>query len=151
MESEKYIFGNETYQIIGAAMEVHKTLGQGFLESVYQEAMEIEMKQRNIPFESQSRIKIQYKDVQMEHYFIADFVCYNKIIVELKSVSSILPEHEAQIINYLRATGFKLGLLLNFNEESLFYKRYPNIAAQAKIRINSQRQLPNFSPNSCNS
>ena len=74
----------------------------------------------------------------MEHYFIADFVCFEKIIVELKSVSSILPEHEAQIINYLRATGFKLGLLLNFNEESLFYKRYPNITAQAKIRTNSQ-------------
>ena len=74
----------------------------------------------------------------MEHYFVADFVCYDKIIVELKSVSAILPEHEAQIINYLRATGFKLGILLNFNEESLFFKRYPNIMAKANIRTNLQ-------------
>ena len=74
----------------------------------------------------------------MEHYFVADFVCYDKIIVELKSVSAILPEHEAQIINYLRATGFKLGILLNFNEESLFFKRYPNVMAKAKIRTNLQ-------------
>lgn len=138
MGTEKLIYPHEAYEIIGAAMEVHNTLGQGFLESVYQEAMEIEFTNRNIPFISQSKIQIQYKDVALEHYFVADFVCYNKIIVELKSVSVIQPEHEAQIINYLRATGIKLGILLNFNEESLFYKRYPNITAQAKIRTNPQ-------------
>ena len=137
-EKDKMIFPHEAYEIIGAAMEVHNTLGQGFLESVYQEALEIEMSKREIPFSSQTKIQIQYKDVSMEHYFIADFVCFEKIIVELKSVSSILPEHEAQIINYLRATGFKLGLLLNFNEESLFFKRYPNVLAKAKIRTNLQ-------------
>ena len=137
-EKDKMIFPHEAYEIIGAAMEVHNTLGQGFLESVYQEALEIEMRKRNIPFTSQSKIQILYKDVPMEHYFEADFVCYDKIIVELKSVSTILPEHEAQIINYLRATGFKLGILLNFNEESLFFKRYPNIMAKAKIRTNLQ-------------
>ena len=137
-EKNKMIYPNEAYEIIGAAMEVHNTLGQGFLESVYQEAMEIEMRKRNIPFTSQSKIQILYKDVPMEHYFVADFVCYDKIIVELKSVSTILPEHEAQIINYLRATGFKLGILLNFNEESLFFKRYPNIMAKDKIRTNLQ-------------
>ena len=119
-------------------MEVHNTLGQGFLESVYQEAMEIELKKRDVPFEPQSKIQIQYKDVCLDRYFIADFVCYDKIIVELKAVSVILPEHEAQIINYLKATGFKLGILLNFNEESLFYKRYPNITAKAKISKNPQ-------------
>ena len=135
-EKDKMIYPHEAYEIIGAAMEVHYTLGQGFLESVYQEAMEIEMRKRNIPFTSQSKIQILYKDVPMEHYFVADFVCYDKIIVELKSVSTILPEHEAQIINYLRATGFKLGILLNFNEESLFFKRYPNIMEKAKIRTN---------------
>ena len=138
MGTEKLIYPHEAYEIIGAAMEVHNTLGQGFLESVYQEAMEIEFSKRSIPFEPQSKVQIQYKDVALEHYFVADFVCYDKIIVELKSVSAILPEHEAQIINYLRATGFKLGILLNFNEESLFYKRYPNITAQAKIRTYSQ-------------
>ena len=132
------IYPHEAYEIIGAAMDVHNTLGQGFLESVYQEALEIEMNKRNIPFTAQAKIQIQYKDVPMEHYFIADFVCYDKIIVELKSVSTILPEHEAQIINYLRATGFKLGILLNFNEESLFFKRYPNIMAKANIRTNLQ-------------
>lgn len=139
MENGKLIYPHESYEIIGAAMEVHNTLGQGFLESVYHEAMEIELRKRNIPFESKSKIRIQYKDVPMEHFYIADFVCYGKIIVELKAVSDILPEHEAQIINYLRATGIKLGILLNFNEESLFYKRYPNITSQAKIRTNSQR------------
>ena len=138
-EQEKMIYPHEAYEIIGAAMEVHRTLGQGFLESVYQEALEIEMSKREIPFSSQTKIQIHYKDIPMEHYFVADFVCYDKIIVELKSVSTVLPEHEAQIINYLRATGFKLGILLNFNEESLYYKRYPNITAQAKIRTNSQR------------
>lgn len=127
MGTEKLIYPHEAYEIIGAAMEVHNTLGQGFLESVYQEAMEIEFSKRSIPFESQRKIQVKYKDVALEHYFVADFVCYDKIIVELKSVSAILPEHEAQIINYLRSTGFKLGILLNFNEESLFYKRYPNI------------------------
>ena len=137
-EQEKMIYPHEAYEIIGAAMEVHRTLGQGFLESVYQEALEIEMSKREIPFSSQTKIQIHYKDIPMEHYFVADFVCYDKIIVELKSVSTVLPEHEAQIINYLRATGFKLGILLNFNEESLYYKRYPNITAQAKIRTNSQ-------------
>ena len=133
------IYPHEAYEIIGAAMDVHNTLGQGFLESVYQEVLEIEMNKRNIPFTAQAKIQIQYKDVPMEHYFIADFVCYDKIIVELKSVSTILPEHEAQIINYLRATGFKLGILLNFNEESLFFKRYPNVMAKANIRTNLQR------------
>ena len=138
MGTEKLIYPHESYGIIGAAMEVHNTLGQGFLESVYQEAMEIELKKRNIPFEPQSKIQIRYKDVCLDHYFIADFVCYDKIIIELKAVSVILPEHEAQIINYLKATGFKLGILLNFNEESLFYKRYPNITSKAKIRQNPQ-------------
>lgn len=137
-ENDKMIYPHEAYEIIGAAMEVHNTLGQGFLESVYQEALEIELTKRNIPFVAQSKIQIQYKDTLMEHFFVADFVCYDKIIVELKSVSSILPEHEAQLINYLRATNFKLGILLNFNEESLFYKRYPNIMAKAKIRTNLQ-------------
>lgn len=138
MGTEKLIYPHESYGIIGAAMEVHNTLGQGFLESVYQEAMEIELKKRNIPFEPQSKIQIRYKDVCLDHYFIADFVCYDKIIIELKAVSVILPEHEAQIINYLKATGFKLGILLNFNEESLFYKRYPNIMSKDKIRQNPQ-------------
>ena len=118
-------------------MEVHRTLGMGFLESVYQEAMEIELAKRNIPVVSQKRIQIQYKDVLLSQYYIADLFCYDKIIVELKAVSTILPEHEAQIINYIHATGIKLGMLLNFGEESLYFKRFPNITPKT-ICINPQ-------------
>ena len=122
MGSNGFIYENETYQIIGAAMEVHKTLGMGFLE-----ALEIEMTKRKIPFIPQKKIQIQYKDVLLNQYYITDLFCYDKIIVELKAVSAILPEHEAQIINYIRATGIKLGLLFNFGEESLYFKRFPNL------------------------
>ena len=127
METNQFIYGRETYMIIGAAMEVHRTLGMGFLESVYQEALEVEMTKRNIPFIPQHKIQIKYKDVLLNQYYIADLFCYDKIIVELKAVSTVLPEHEAQIINYIHATGMKLGMLLNFGEESLYYKRFPNI------------------------
>ena len=127
METNQFIYGRETYSIIGAAMEVHRTLGMGFLESVYQEALEVEMTKRNIPFIPQHKIQIQYKDVLLNQYYIADLFCYDKIIVELKAVSTILPEHEAQVINYIHATGMKLGMLLNFGSESLYYKRFPNI------------------------
>ena len=127
MEEKQFVYGKETYQIIGAAMEVHRTLGLGFLESVYQEAMEIELSKRNIPFIPQKKIQIRYKDVLLNQYYVADLFCYDKIIVELKAVSCILPEHEAQVINYVKATGMKLGLLLNFGEESLYQKRFPNI------------------------
>ena len=127
METNQFIYGKETYGIIGAAMEVHRTLGMGFLESVYQEALEVEMTKRNIPFIPQHKIRIKYKDVLLNQYYVADLFCYNKIIVELKAVSTILPEHEAQIINYIHATGVKLGMILNFGCESLYYKRFPNI------------------------
>ncbi len=127
MEDVGIIYKNEAFQIIGAAMEVHKTLGMGFLESVYQESMEIELTKRNIPFVSQKKIQIKYKDSLLNQYFVADLLCYDKIIIELKAVSAILPEHEAQIINYLKATGTKLGILLNFGEESLYFKRFPNL------------------------
>lgn len=127
METNQFIYKKETYNIIGAAMDVHRTLGMGFLESVYQEAMEIELAKRSIPFVPQKKIQIQYKDVLLNQYYVADLFCYDKIIVELKAVSTIHPEHEAQIINYIHATGIKLGMLLNFGEESLYFKRFPNI------------------------
>ena len=135
MENEGLIYKNEAFQIIGAAMEVHNTLGPGFLESVYQEAMEIELTKRNIPFVPQKRIQIRYKDVLLNQFYVTDLFCYDKIIVELKAVSATLPEHEAQIINYVKATGTKLELLLNFGEESLYYKRFPNLYP---IRTNPQ-------------
>ena len=116
-------------------MEVHNTLGFGFLEAVYQEAMEIELNKRNIPFVPQKRIQILYKNTILNQYYVTDLFCYDKIIVELKAVSTILPEHEAQIINYVKATGTKLGLLFNFGEESLYFKRFPNLFP---IRTNPQ-------------
>lgn len=137
MENGGLIYKNEAFQIVGATMEVHKTLRPGFLEAVYQEAMEIELSKRNIPFVPQKRIQIQYKDVLLNQYYVADLYCYDKIIVELKAVTTILPEHEAQIINDVKSTGTKLGLLTNFGEESLYFKRFPNILPNS-IRTNPQ-------------
>ena len=93
---------------------MYKVLGAGFLESVYQEALEIEMSSRGIPFESQFDIGIKYKGIGLKQSYRADVVCYGKIILELKAVRQLLPEHEAQLQNYLRATGMRLGFLVNF-------------------------------------
>ncbi|MBP6610263.1 MAG: GxxExxY protein [Paludibacter sp.] len=120
------IYKKETYDIIGAAMDVHRTLGSGFLESIYQEALEIELKFRNIPHVSQQPIEIWYKTQYLTKYFIADLLCYNQIIVELKAVSNITSVHEAQIINYLKATKKELGIIINFGTDCLEYKRYLN-------------------------
>lgn len=124
--SEEFLYKFETYQIVGAAMEVHNQLGNGFLESVYQEALEIEMSEREIPYIAQSPIEINYKLKTLTRKFIADFFCYDDIIVEIKAISQILPEHEAQILNYLKATNVQLGLLINFGTQKLTYKRYLN-------------------------
>ena len=120
------LYKDETYNIVGAAMEVHRTLGAGFLESVYQEALELELKARKIPYVAQSEIVITYKNQLLSKAFIADLYCYDAIIVELKAVSAISPVHEAQLINYLKATKCKLGLLINFGADSLEYKRFLN-------------------------
>lgn len=108
------VYKNESYEIIGAIYEVYNTLGAGFLESVYQEALEYELSQRGIPFVSQPELRIKYHNIVLSHKFIPDIVCYDKIIVELKSVSEICDAHFAQLINYLKASGMKLGLLVNF-------------------------------------
>lgn len=126
MGKDEFLYADETYKIIGAAMQVHKHLGPGFLESVYQETMEMELTMQGIPFVSQQKIQVQYKGKNLQHLYIADFICYDKIVVELKAVSGILPIHSAQVLNYLVATGLKVGLLLNFNEESLYQKRVIN-------------------------
>lgn len=120
---EDYILKNETYKIIGACMEVHKILGNGFLEAVYHEALQEEFNVQNIPFEKEKQIKIAYKNKLLSKHYFADFVCYNQIILELKALSSLSTDHEAQLINYLKATGLKVGLLVNFGEKSLIYKR----------------------------
>jgi len=117
------IYKTESYEIIGAAMEVHRQLGHGFLEAVYQEALAIEFELRNIPFVREQKLEIQYKRRLLSTFYVADFVCYDKIIVETKALSELLGNHESQVINYLNATGIRLGLLINFGSESLEYKR----------------------------
>lgn len=117
------IYKNEAYKIIGAAMEVHNVLGSGFLEAVYHEALEIEFKKREIPYVRESQLKIIYKDITLKKTYYADFVCHGKIIVETKAIQQLTGIDESQVINYLKATGFELGLLINFGAESLEYKR----------------------------
>jgi GxxExxY protein len=120
---EEYKYTNETYAIIGAAMEVHKELGCGFLEPVYQEALENEFFYRKIPYQREQQLKIFYKSKELSKYYIADFICYNEIIVELKALSALTNDHIAQVINYLKATDKEVGLLINFGTKTLEHKR----------------------------
>ena len=113
-----------TYKIIGAALEVHKELGCGFLESVYQEALGREFNTQGIPFKSQPVIQINYKGKALNKTYQPDFVCYEEIVVEIKAISNLSGIEEAQLINYLKATGLKLGLLINFGAKSLEHKRF---------------------------
>jgi GxxExxY protein len=112
-----------TYKIIGAAMEVHKELGCGFLEAVYQEALGREFKGQEIPFKSQPIIQIAYKGKPLDKIYQPDFICYGEIILEIKAISGLSGIEEAQLINYLKAMGLKVGLLINFGAKSLEYKR----------------------------
>ncbi len=115
-----------TYAIIGAAMEVHKHLGKGFLELVYQEAMMLELAARNIPFTRETQLPIFYKGQKLPTVYRADFICYENIIVELKAIDKLSSVETAQILNYLKATSLPVGLLLNFGSQSLEYKRFAN-------------------------
>ncbi|MFC1840658.1 GxxExxY protein [Thermodesulfobacteriota bacterium] len=117
------LYKKEAYNIVGCCLEVHKELGCGFLEPVYQEALEREFKNQNVPFARETELPIYYKNEKLNKYYQADFVCYEKIIVELKALSELTSQHEAQVLNYLKATGFELGLLINFGQMSLQYKR----------------------------
>ena len=123
---EEYLYQSETYKIIGAMMEVHKTLGCGFLEAVYQEALAIEFDLQKIPYVKEKKLLLFYKEVQMEKFYSADFLCYDKIVVEIKALSALTSTHNSIMINYLNATKFKVGILGNFGEKSLKYKRLVN-------------------------
>ena len=114
---------SQTYAIIGAAMEIHRQLGHGFLETVYQEAAVIEFPLKQIPFEREVSLPIKYKNKVLPTHYRADFVCYSEVIVEFKALSRLSSVEEAQILNYLKATGLKRGLLINFGASSLQYKR----------------------------
>lgn len=121
-----FIYKEEESNIIGAAMEVHRQLGCGFLEKVYQEALEHEFSSRGIPCIREKWIEIKYKGKTLEQQYKADFVCYNDIIIELKAVSKIEDVHRAQIVNYLKASSYQVGYLFNFGETSLKFERFIN-------------------------
>jgi GxxExxY protein len=113
----------QTYGIIGAAFEVHKTLGPGFLEAVYREALSIELAERGIPFSHEVEVPVLYKGRKLKTSYRADFVCHDSIIVELKAISTLGGIETAQVLNYLRATGFQKALLFNFGAQSLEKRR----------------------------
>jgi GxxExxY protein len=114
----------QTYAVIGAAMEVHSVLGHGFLENVYQEALECELKERGIPFQREFELPIHYKTTQLACFYRADFVCFGNVVVELKALRVMSGTEKKQILNYLKASGFHRGLVLNFGTDRLQYDRY---------------------------
>lgn len=120
------VFKEESYRIIGACMTVHKNLGAGFLESVYSEALEMEFIKEKIPYEKEKKLPIYYNGQQLKKFFVSDFVCFGSIIVELKASNYLADVNFKQALNYLKATKFRLALLVNFGAPSLLYKRILN-------------------------
>ena len=117
------LYEEESYLIIGAAIDVHKELGNGFLEAVYQEALEKEFLFKNISYKREFPLKIYYKNELLNKFYVPDFICFDKIIVELKALSAITSEHQAQVLNCMKASRLNLGLILNFGKQSLEHKR----------------------------
>lgn len=120
---EYFPLKNETYKIIGLAIEVHKTLGKGFLEIVYKDALELEFQWAGISYSREKSFKIDYKGTLLKRFYTADFVGYDNIIIEVKAQSGIIDENYKQTINYLAVSKLNVGLILNFGEESLTFKR----------------------------
>ena len=116
---DQLLYETESYAIRGAIFEVYREMGNGFLKPVYQECLEMEFQRRKIPSRAQVELKLTYKDEPLEQTYKPDFICFDKIIVELKAVKEIAPQHKAQVINYLKATRFRLGLLVNFGSYPL--------------------------------
>jgi GxxExxY protein len=126
MDDGKILYKEESYKIIGACMKVHRELGSGFLEAVYEEALKKEFVKFGVPFKCQVKLNVFYEGKKLDKYYRADFVCYDKIIVEIKSVSQVPLVFYAQTKNYLAATKKELGILINFGQPSLNYKRIVN-------------------------
>ncbi len=108
------LYKQEVYSIIGCAMEVHRTLGPGFLEGVYSDAFALELKKKGIPFEREKRFPVVYKGIRLERGYVADILCFSKIILELKAINVLSKREEAQLLNYLKVTRMQLGILVNF-------------------------------------
>ncbi len=120
------LYKEEVFKIVGAAMEVHRVLGPGFLEAVYQEALAIEFKLRNIPYVEFPKLKIDFKGIILKKYYVPDFLCYDEIIVEIKAIQQCTKDDESQIINTLNSAKKVVGVLINFGEPSLFHRRFVN-------------------------
>jgi GxxExxY protein len=120
---EDLIYKEETYDIIGICMEVHKNLGRGHSEAVYKDALEYEFKLAEIEYLREKPYKIEYKDIVLTHFYIADFIVFDTIILEVKAIEALTKSHTKQTINYLAASKLKVGLLVNFGEDQLTFKR----------------------------
>ena len=119
------VYGEEVFRIVGAAIEVHRELGAGFFEAVYQEALELEMLERMIPFSSQHSFRIRYKNEILRKEYVADLVCWERIIVELKALDRLTSKEESQVLNYLKASEMRVGVLINFGSYGkLEWKRF---------------------------
>ena len=124
MAETKLVLEEETYKVIGACINVHKKLGNGFSEAVYQEALVKELSKATIPFEQQKKLSIYYDGSRLNKHFVADFVCFEKILVEIKSMDFLNSNIKQQALNYLKSTNLEVGLLINFGENSLTWKRF---------------------------
>jgi len=127
MHMKKILFKEECYRIIGGAFEVYNRKGCGFLEPVYQECLEIEFDFLNLPAVSQAELKLTYRDIELKQKYKPDFICFEEIVVEIKAVECLTDKHRAQLLNYLNATGFRLGLLINFGS-------HPNLEWERIVR-----------------
>jgi GxxExxY protein len=138
------LYKEEVFAIIGAAMDVYNDLGPGFLEPVYQEAMEIEVESRKIPSNSQCQIAVKYKGRALKKFYVADLICYDKVIVEIKAMDTLTLREDGQLLNYLKATGVKVGVLINFGhfpklewKRLIFAKDVSRTAATSTLREDS--------------
>lgn len=133
---DNFLYQEETYNIRGCMIKVYNELGCGFFEKVYQEALELEFKASSIPYKREQKLQILYKGKPLNSDYIADFICYDKIIIELKAVSELTDIHFAQVLNYLKATNMDLGLLVNFGEKTLHIERVFNYRKNQKNQKN---------------
>lgn len=138
------LYAEETFRIRGAIFEVHGTLGCGFLEAVYQESLALEFESRGIPYVGLRPLELRYKGRLLRQRYTPDFVCFGKIIIELKAVRDLAPEHRAQLVHYLRATGLSVGLLANFGSPSARIERV--VLESARSAQSAQSAVKDFGP-----